>query len=314
MAEKPFRLRSFMGQVMRVSDDMRRCVVFLGNKDDSAPGGIACFGTAFLVAYKGHRYLVTAQHIAVGIGDAPYLIRLNKLDGSSQNIAVDPRADKMRWLVNTNDPDVDLAVLPFEYDWRAAGYDAYLVPEHGLASDEIIKSNGIGIGDVCYTIGLFRLLSGAKRNLPMVHAGTIAMMPSDEKIPVQNWLMPNTRRYIEAYVIEAQSLKGLSGSPCFVEPTIDLVDMPTDSGGTVNARFGRADLRLLGVWQGSWDAQPDEVLAVEQGNTLRVPVGLGVVVPTQRLIDLLELPEAQAQRQANRDRLERERQAKPDGS
>jgi hypothetical protein len=93
---------------------------------------------------------------------------------------------------------------------------------------------------------------------------------------------PNKRRYIDGYLIESQSLKGLSGSPCFVDPTIDLVDMPV--------RFGRTDLRLLGVWHGSWDAQPDEVLAVEQGSTLRVPVGMGVVVPAQKLIDLLELP------------------------
>jgi hypothetical protein len=89
--------------------------------------------------------------------------------------------------------------------------------------------------------------------------------------------------------------------------------MPVDRGSTVNIRFGRADLRLLGVWQGSWDAQPDEVLAIEQG-TVRVPVGMGIVVPAQKLIDLLELPELQVQRQVRRDRLERERLAKPDSS
>jgi hypothetical protein len=299
---------------MRIADDMRRCVVFIGIADNTEPSGIRCFGTGFLQAYKGCRYLVTAQHIAVGIGDDPYLIRFNKLDGTSGNVSVDPLLDRVSWYANTNDPDVDLAVMPFQYDWRVYGYDALLVPEDCLASDEVVRHNAIGTGDSCYTIGLFRLLSGNKRNLPIVYTGTIAMMASDERVPVQDWMSPNKRRYIEAHLVESQSLKGLSGFPCFVEPTHDFIGLPVDQGGTVNARFGRADLRLLGVWQSSWDALPDEVLAVEQGMALRVPVGMGLVVPAQKLIDLLELPEIKVQRQAIRERLEREQIAKPDES
>ena len=30
-------------------------------------------------------------------------------------------------------------------------------------------------------------------------------------------------------------------------------------------------VKLLGLWQGSWDAPPDEVLAAQTGDDIRVP-------------------------------------------
>ena len=53
----------------------------------------------------------------------------------------------------------------------------------------------------------------------------------------------------------------------------------------------RADLRVLGLWQGAWDAPPDDVLAIQSGRGVRVSVGVGIVVPAQRIIQTLNLPE-----------------------
>jgi hypothetical protein len=59
-----------------------------------------------------------------------------------------------------------------------------------MATDAIVKHaqlGALGVGDFTYTIGLFRLMSGERRNLPIVHFGTVAMVPGDEKIPVRDW-------------------------------------------------------------------------------------------------------------------------------
>lgn len=53
---------------------------------------------------------------------------------------------------------------------------------------------------------------------------------------------------------------------------------------------------MLGVWQGAWEAPPDEVLAAQAGEDVKVPVGIGIVVPFQRIIETLDMPEAKSQR------------------
>jgi hypothetical protein len=312
---KPYRLRSFAGQVMRISDDVRRCVVFIGVLDNSRPGGIACFGTAFFVGYKKSIYLVTNQHIARDLNEMAFAIRVNKPDGTSDNLIIDPVMDNLTWVCNTNDPDVDLAVMPLDFDFWRRGYNPLLLPHEILLSKTDVEHHRIGIGDVCYTIGLFHLLSGNQRNLPVVHTGNIALESGDEKIPVMDWLMSGgrRRRYIEGYLIQTQNLRGLSGLPCFVRPTAEIDDLPFPAG-PVNLRVNRTEIFLLGVWQGSWDAPPDEVMAVEQGTSIRVPVGMGVVVPAAKLIEILDLPQLQAQREETTKQREQENLAKPDDS
>lgn len=61
-------------------------------------------------------------------------------------------------------------------------YDVLYIPDHMIGWAD---GHNIGIGDMCYTIGLFHLLSGKKRNLPIVHTGNIALLPEDEKISVK---------------------------------------------------------------------------------------------------------------------------------
>ena len=48
------------------------------------------------------------------------------------------------------------------------------------------RKYGVGIGDFVYTVGLFRVLAGAARNMPVVHFGTIARsFDWIEKIPMR---------------------------------------------------------------------------------------------------------------------------------
>ena len=307
--------RRLPGHMVRVSEDLRRCVVFLGVQDGTPGGsGIKCLGTAFLLVYKQSKYLVTVKHVALGLGDLPFLIRLNRQDGTSTNVNVDADLIDLKWYFHETDDDVDLAVLPFQYALREAGYDCLMIPDGYIADASKIVSESIGAGDLCYTVGLFRLMAGQKRNLPVIHVGNVALMPNDERVKVQDWNDPSgrKRRSIEAYLVEAQSLQGLSGSPVFVRPAFD-VDFERMFEGTDNrTMLLRTTLFLLGVWQGAWDAKPDEVLAVEQGHELRVPVGMGVVVPVTKLVELLEGEELKRLRAEWLEQVAAKQAAKPD--
>jgi hypothetical protein len=284
---------------MLIRDDLRRCVVFIGTHGDESNGGINCLGTAFLLEYETVRYLVTVQHIAVGLGDSPFLIRLNKSDGTADNVLVDPIEHNVRWFTNIDDPNVDLAIMPFNYLLQAAGYDCLFLHSKafiGPVADRPLAR--VGIGDTTYTIGLFQLVAGKNRNLPVVHRGNIALMSGEEPVPVDDWLARGLGkvRHVDCYLVETQSLKGLSGSPVFARASADWEDFPVD-GRHMPVRLSLRDVNLLGVWQGSWDSPPGTVLGVKDSYGARVPVGMGLVIPVEKMLCLLETDEMKNHRE-----------------
>jgi hypothetical protein len=279
---------------MRISDDLRQKVIFFGFGDPSAPAGITCVGTGFLVAYEDDGYLVTCGHVARPLEEVPFLIRVNRKDGGAQNIPV----DGLKWF-HHEDSSVDVSVAQM---WLPRASDlacSYILAPNYMLDRQTFVQGGVGIGNATYTIGLFRLMHGQSRNLPIVHQGSIAMVPGDEKIPVRDWLAPRNvkrTRYVEGYLVEAQSLSGLSGSPVWVRPDYEMPGPP-------KTRAGARGVILLGLWQGAWDAPPDEVMAAEHGKEVRVPVGMGIVVPAHRILEVLEMPIVKAAREkATNDR------------
>jgi hypothetical protein len=286
---------------MRLSDDVPKCVVFFGYPDKTqGKDGIDCKGTGFLLLYEGVVYFITARHCAALLGADPFLLRLNTKKGDSENIDVD-NAD---WIVHP-DPSVDVAVVPVIIE-NSLKYDIIYVPaDQAVFSPREFAEAGIGVGNFTYTVGLFRLMSGKKRNLPVCHFGTIAMMPDDELIPVKDWNDPHGKKiiYVRGYLVESQSLDGLSGSPVLVRPEvkINMTDSTIPASPQAHREpltiiAERSRLRLLGLWQGAWDAPPDEVFAVQTGRGVRVPVGMGIVVPWERIKEVLDLPESKSSR------------------
>lgn len=299
---------------MRIADDLRQSVIFLGYRDDTpGKGGIDCIGTGFLLQYKGAPYLITAGHIAQELGGDPFLIRLNTKKGGSQNVHV----DGLPWIMPA-DPKVDVAasmmIVPHQnyYDVAYFNGDRYML------SDVDWDRLHIGVGNLTYTIGLFRLLAGEKRNLPIAYMGNIALVPGDEKIPVVDWTDPDEQRIIgvDAFLVASQSLDGLSGSPVFVRPEINLnfPGIQNASVDTTDLAGPYADVRLLGVWQGSWRARPDQVMAAQAGDDVMVPTGVGIVVSCQKIIDLLETDEMQKARAGFRQMLRQETAATPEST
>jgi hypothetical protein len=260
---------------MRVDQDLLLSVAFLctGDMDN-----LTHQATAFLLLHKGARYLVTAKHVAEQLGDNPFFIRFNKAGDGFGLLPIDfaMGVDELfRWFAHP-ESTVDIAILPFPIDIGAQGMVAFALNSEMTVRLENPISDA-GCGDMCHVIGLFSARAGNSRNFAVVHTGHIAAM-CDSKELIE---MDNNGHLVkrEGYLIEISNLSGLSGAPVFVRGGIEL-DVPVSEKDTITITTHRPELRLLGVWCGSWDKPTSRI-------NERVPVGIGVVTPAHRLVELL---------------------------
>ena len=151
-------------------------------------------------------------------------------------------------------------------------------PKDDFATEETLLENAIGIGEDLFVVGLFKMHAGDSKNIPIVRAGNIAAMP-EEPIKTAEYGM------MEAYLVESRFIGGLSGSPVFVYLGDSRI-----IGGTVRLGIGPRFV-LLGLIHGHWnwptsDIETDALFSEEKLN-----VGISIVVPAQRIIEVLELPQ-----------------------
>jgi hypothetical protein len=262
-------------------------VVFFGlrTKDGAGNSVLRFGGTGFFVAFPAapdpssarFPYLVTAGHVAKALS-GPFVIGINNTDGSLDPFDV----DEGRWVYHPDYPSVDLAVLRL----GLSGTDHAHIPYEWFADNEgNALLSRFGTGDLVYIVGLYRLFPGSAKISPIVHTGHVGMAP-DEEIPVMDRLT-KTLTKMRGYLIEAQTLEGLSGSPVFVRYT-----NPTGISSGLGRVVGYIDNGfLLGVWQGAWEGVADDFLGEQVGQGARVPVGMGITIPARRITEILQLPE-----------------------
>ncbi|MGO9698809.1 MAG: hypothetical protein ACLPX7_06050 [Xanthobacteraceae bacterium] len=282
---------------MRIGEDGRKCVVFFGIAGEGpvdpitdVPDNILYGGTGFLVAHSENGlhvpFIVTCKHVAQFLSrHRRFYIRANTLGGENYTLPV----GKMEWAFHP-DPTVDVASVCFVLPAHTFDVIYYRLDASTTVLGEAAVKR-VFCGEPVSLIGLFRLHPGKQRNISFVHTGNIAVLPDPaEPILIRDRV---TEENIEttAYLIEAQTLDGLSGSPAFVHEMIDLpeITLEMNEKGTRFHPKAFGAVRLLGLYIGSWDAEPGRVLAADRdlrGNT-RVPVGVGIVVPADRIIELL---------------------------
>jgi len=257
---------------MRVPDEVRQCVVYLGLRVAKPDDGIAMHpeGTAFFAFMPaetlenyGYIYLVTAKHVAKRLDGKEFLARVNMRDGGATFV----NCVSVKWWYHPTEPTVDVALFPWAPSLETFEYR--YIPVDGFLTDEIIKSKSIGTGDEVFVTGLFAHLAGSQRNIPIVRMGNIAMMPNE---PV-----PTKMGNIDAYLIEARSIGGLSGSPAFVRATVP---------------FGVGESYLLGLMHGHWDIPVDAIddsATDDQRSEAygRVNMGIAIVIPAKKILDVL---------------------------
>jgi hypothetical protein len=273
---------------MQIPDEIRKCVVFVAylHKD----GNLRFAGTGFFVGLESAEvqvsfcYLVTAKHVIVNAAqhstDGFAYIRINNKSGSFELV----RAPLNAWIQHSSDTNVDVAIFPWAPDQNR--YEFLLYPREMFVSSEVMRKQRIGIGDDVIMVGLFASHFGRQRNVPVVRVGNISMMPEE---PVETQAFGP----IDAYVIEARSIGGLSGSPVFVN-----IGYPrrieNDQGQIVNALGAGANLYLLGLVHGHWDAKQDasdtlvvDAFAAREG---RINMGMAIVVPCQKIMEVIDHP------------------------
>lgn len=270
-------------RLMQVPDAMRKAVVFLYC---TRKGQRVVAGTGFFVGCPivGHpnpaipestfAVLLTANHVIAAIrqhsDDGKVFVRFNTLDDGSDTHEC--RVDD--WLHEASDVDCALLMwrpLP-EQNADMVSWDI----SRSVANDEVIRREGIGLGDEVFTVGLFRSHAGRARIEPIVRIGNIAAMPAE---PIKTRMLGD----MHAIFIESRSIGGLSGSPVFVHQGFLGVDR--EKGQLVYDVGGRP-FYLLGLMHGHWDAmdvEPDKLL-IDQ-DVGKINSGIAIVVPIQQIME-----------------------------
>lgn len=257
---------------MRVPDKMKQCVVFFGLpslKDGAVRTEYRATGFFVCVPFRvdekgvgdGFLYLVTAKHVAQNLAGKEFVVRANTKDGKS--IAITSPADsEIKWLFHPTDEHADVAVYPWSGS-TDANIDYGVVSVKHFLKPEDLRPQGIGIGDEVCIVGLFSFHEGQSKNHPMLRSGNIAMIP-DEKVKTKDGPM-------DAYLIEARSIGGISGSPVFVAaPQVSRVWL------------------LLGLIYGHWDLSASKINDMQDGKKEpQINTGIAIVTPAQKILDIV---------------------------
>jgi hypothetical protein len=273
--------------LMMIPDRVRKCVAFIGYEDPEKRKQL--IGTAFFLSRPigdtgyGFTYIVTAKHIIDKIRDlgcATVWLRLNDRKGKAgwSEIPLD------EWKFHPYDLEVDVAFAKGELH---PDLDHLSYPLNSAATEEVIKEHAIGVGEEVFLTGLFVNHSGKEKNIPIVRIGNIAAMP-EEQVETEFGL-------IDAYLIEARSIGGLSGSPVFVHLGL-LRYSEKDEKGEAElgvSRYRHGTVFLLGLMHGHYRVgKPETDTITEDGlNKEHVNMGIAIVVPITKVLEAINSPE-----------------------
>jgi hypothetical protein len=217
------------------------------------------------------------------------------------------------------DDSVDVAVLSLN-DFPD-DFNQMFFLTRAFATGDILKKARIEVGEEVFLTGLFSNHYGLKRNIPIVRVGNIAALP-DEPIET-DW------GSVDAYLVEMRSIGGLSGSPVFAQtveedylrkfqtdgpayylstntitvgeplPKAEPVKLELPSGWKMLPDSRMRSYCLLGLMHGHFDlpgSSEDSVVQDSSGKS--VNMGIGIVVPATKILEVLDHPKLKAERDA----------------
>lgn len=290
---------------MRVPEAVRKSVVFCARALESGSQPKVVFrGTGFMVSVPSDKlpdvrylYIVTARHVADPMLLGDWIIRMNTKCGK----VLDLRGTKDdRWWFHSTEPErVDVAVIPWALP-QTPGYEVDLtaIPLSLFLDDKAIEENGIGPGDQVFMTGLFNKMAQQSRNLPIVRTGNVSLIPGPGEL-VPGLEIAGKGIDAEAYLIEARSIGGISGSPAFVRAT-GTMNMPSQNRKTGEIKVMEWSAPgctfLLGLVHGHWemlaeDKNEPEPRYTKKGQDDSVNMGIAVVIPAKKIKEVLFHPE-----------------------
>jgi hypothetical protein len=118
---------------------------------------------------------------------------------------------------------------------------------------------------------------GLQKNIPIIRIGNLAAMPEER-------IFTEKLGWIDAYLVEARSIGGLSGSPVFVHPA-GIKQRPGKTALTAEGKF-----YWLGMMHGHWDIDMEgsfeELTKLEAVN-----MGVAIVVPVSKILEVFDHPD-----------------------
>lgn len=261
---------------MQLPEEIRKSVFFVSYLTEN---GYKFAGTGFFVsmslANDPNRlfiYLITAKHVIVEAKrasiDGKIWLRINTKNGFEY-----VSSEEATWQTHSEDCSIDAAVLSWAPD--SAYFDYLTIPISLIINEEVISKEGIGIGDEIFLIGLFVNHYGRKKNIPIARVGNIAAMPEE---PIETKWFGG----MEAYLIEARSIGGLSGSPVFVYlPGVRVRGNHLGMGGRA--------FYWLGLMHGHWDLPvlKEDIVVEDHVSKEAVNMGIGIVVPASKILEII---------------------------
>jgi hypothetical protein len=295
----------------RIHPQLQDCVFFLFRRNPESGNVEGPLGTGFLISRSphwdgalNHLYAVTNWHVAVRLGAS--IIRLNTNNGKTRELEYDP----LDWTFNADD---DLAILDIHDDMRSSDAVFYINERDFLAGDKWSRS-GLTIGDDTFMIGLFAAHHGDDWNVPCARFGNVAMLSSlHAKLEMANGSKQ------PCYLVDTHSRGGFSGSPVFVYRTSgsDLTAMdvrnPFGIPEPTNVLFALLGLHCRQFWEEIEFKKSSEITVehsrqpIMEGDTLRVPSSMTMVLPAWRISTLLDREEFAVVRKKREEIWARER-------
>jgi hypothetical protein len=280
--------------LVQVPHELRKCVCFVGGQRGHLRGVGAAFfvGDPLGLHDAAAVYVVTAKHCvqpldakAEGPFDKTWL-RVNLRHAGSMHLEIPPE----KWTCHES---ADVAVLPLALNMHTFDYLYYPV-RHG-ATAEFIKRHSVTPGEDVFITGLLISHPGKSRVLPIVRVGNIAAFPED---PITLLTGQDS-----AYLVEVRSLGGLSGSPAFVhllpahgEGAAHL-GHATEPAGTTKRTY------LMGLVHGFFPTMENDPDGIGEWAQEPLNTGISVVVPLERVLDIIDSPSFVDQRELAKTRL-----------
>jgi hypothetical protein len=299
----PCPIRSFLlactEGCMDIAERARKSVVFIGAKD-KVSGTFTPLGTGFLAVKEckdiQFQHVITARHVLDMIAGDDVFIRVNTKTGGS-DIAFNKKADWYKF----PGPDekrgyLDVAVCPMMFAQHH--YDIVHINLDVDVYDRAKGHRALEVGDEVFATGLFTSHQGDAHNIPIARFGNIAATV-DEPILTEYGDM-------HGYLVEVKSLAGLSGSPVFVR-----FHAPGYAGGVPAVTF------LIGLMHGHFLVEnPEDAISVSGKDkaTGQINTGIGLVIPADYVLDLVNHPDREAERVAAVERIRKRSKVRADAA
>jgi hypothetical protein len=281
---------------MRVKPEDLKVVAYVC---EARAGQITPVGTAFLARLCEQKpesknrhfyYWVTAQHVISNIQNAP-ILRINR----KNSIPFEKKTGKDEWCLHSHS---DIAVFPFRVDDKTlCELDVTPVDTLLFATPDYKRPNlgdiprtqnplDISIGDDVIFFGLFAQHGGKDKNLPIVRFGNVARVPTEETIKIQIDAVP-TYRSIIAYLVEAKSWGGQSGSPAFWQA--EFTFKPKNVNVKPEEKTRKRVSCLMGIVSSHFDIsqKAQSTKGMLDDITTKLNTGIAIVVPAHFIADLI---------------------------